>query len=133
MKPRKVIVRVRTKAPTASSPEIPILSVLAKSIDDGVPTRIVIKEVLGCFDRLTDDDRKARYPGSKKKIVETVVKFARKNLVMKDEVFQAGEGGKPIGIWMITPKGVERAASLGANWKPRYAVHDAIIIEEEKR
>jgi len=131
-KSRRVIVRVRTRAPAASSPEIPILSVLLKSPDNGMSTRTVIKEVTRRFDRLSEDDRRACYPESRKKIVDSVIKFARKNLVMKEEIFPAGEKN-PIGVWKITPKGAEKVIALEESWRPRYSVHDAIIIEEEKK
>ncbi len=97
-----------------------------------MPTRSVIQEVRnGKWFKLSYDDLRGRYPGSKKKIVDSVVKFARKNLVMKGEVFPVGEGN-PIGIWKITAKGADMAQIRSAFWKPRYSTHDALVIEEEK-
>jgi len=131
----KVIVRISAKAPAASSPEIPILCVLSKAPESGLTTKFVLQEVKSkkWFSRLDDDDCSARYPGSKKKIVDSVIKFARKNLVIKGDIYPAGEGGKPIGVWRITPKGADKAELLRALWTPRYAVHDALIIEEERK
>jgi hypothetical protein len=60
-----------------------------------------------------------------------VIKYARKNLVMKGEIYPAGED-KPAGIWIATPGGLERILREGSGWTPRYANHDAIIIEERR-
>ena len=127
----KVIVRIRTKAPAGSSPQIPILACLSKNSDEGVPTKIVIQEVSVWFGKLTDDDLNARYPLSKRKIVATVIKYAKKTLTIKGEVYPVGEGS-PIGVWKITPRGQERLAEKKNGWSERYSVHDAILIEEEK-
>jgi len=102
MRPRKIS-RVRTKAPAASNPELPILLTLSKCPTEGVRARDVLQEVRSAkwFGMLNNDDRRARYPESRKKIVDTVIKFAKKNLVIKGEMYPVGEG-TPVGIWRIT-------------------------------
>jgi len=133
-KRRKVITRLRSKAPAAASPEIPILCVLSRAPNTGVSTGQVLQELQSAkwFGELDEDDRQARYETSKRKIVSTVIKYAKKTLAMKGEVFQVGEAG-PLGVWKITAKGLERATMLQAGWKPRYSFHNAIKIEEEKK
>ncbi|HXQ91792.1 MAG TPA: winged helix-turn-helix domain-containing protein [Nitrososphaerales archaeon] len=133
-KKTKIINPVRSRAPTASACEIPILRVISRAPDKGVSTKEVLEEVRSAkwFRELNDDDRRARYPASGKKIVDSVIKFARKNLVMRGEIYPAGEG-MPIGVWRITPRGVDMAAIQEVHWKPRYSTHDAVIIEEKKK
>ncbi len=129
----KTTTRVRSKAQTASTCEIPILSVLSNAPVNGVSTRQVLQEVRSSkwFSELDDDDRRARYPKSKKTIVDSIIKFAKKNLVLKGEIYAVSED-KPLGIWRITQKGLIRSAMEGNNWSPRYTIHeDAILIEEE--
>jgi len=126
----KVIIRVNARAPACSACELPILSVLSRAPETGTKTRAVLKEVSTMwFSLLNDDDRNARYPSSKRKIVESVVKYARKNLVIKGEIFPAGED-KPAGIWRATRRGLERALKERGGWSPRYSNHDAVIIDE---
>jgi len=60
-----------------------------------------------------------------------VIKFARKNLVIKGQIYPAGEG-RPVGVWRATKMGLARASMERNDWVPRYSHHDAIIIEEEK-
>jgi len=130
----RIITRVRSKAPAASSPEIPILSTLMKDIPNGMSAKDVLKEVGSAkwFDKLDDDDRKARYPKSKKKIVDSVIKFAKKNLVLKGQIYPPGKDAS-FGTWKITRKGSERASMYRSSWSPKYSVHDdAVIIEIER-
>src|SRR5579862_4462535 len=74
---KKIITRVNAKAPTSSSCELPILYELLKDPQLGIATKIVLQEVRSAkwFGKLTDDDKNACYPGSKKKIVDSVIKF----------------------------------------------------------
>jgi len=130
----RVVTRVRSKAPTSTSPEIPILYTLLGPQEGKALTKDVLKELGSAkwFSELDDDDRKARYPESKKKIVDSVIKFAKKNLVLKGQVFPPGKDA-PFGTWKITRKGCERAAMYRSSWSPKYSVHnDAIIIEYER-
>jgi len=100
---------------------------------EGMPTRIVLQEVRSeKWFKLTDDDLKARYPKSRRKIVDSVIKYARKNLVLKGQILPVGEN-VPIGTWRATRIGLARYAVEWKEWKPRYSTHDAIIIEEEKK
>jgi len=131
-RPIKVITRIRARAPACSACEIPILSTLSKAAETGMLTKVVIKEVsTKWFSRLSEDDRNARYPESRKKITQTIIKFARKNLVMKGEIFPVG--GVPLGIWRATQKGLERGLREKDGWRARYSLHDSVIVEEEKR
>jgi hypothetical protein len=130
----KIIIAVRATSPSATSPEIPILRILDKNPKNGVRTRSVLREVSSgvWYPKLNDDDRRARYPASKKKIVESIIKFAKKNLVLKGEVHPVNKD-QPLGIWRITQTGQARSAMEWHDWSPRYATHeDAILIEEEK-
>jgi len=131
-RPNKVITRVRARAPASSACEIPILCVLSKSADTGVRASAVINEVRKRFGLLNADDCKARYPASRKKITETIVKFAKKNLAMKNEVFSVGVE-VPLGTWKITPKGIARLSNGVGDWEERYAYHDAILMADEEK
>ncbi len=79
------------------------------------------------FSDLSEDDCQAKYPSSRKKIIQTIIKFSKKNLALKDQVCSA-----PIGTWRITPKGAERVIKGMGEWVPRYSFHDAIIEEVKK-
>jgi len=126
----KITTRINARGPACSACELPILSVLSRSPETGTETRLVLEEVITkWFSQLDDDDRNSRYPASKRKIVESVIKYARKNLVLKGEIFPAGEG-KPVGIWRATPRGLERVLKERGGWSPRYTNHDAVIIED---
>jgi hypothetical protein len=129
-KPAKVIISINSKAPTSTSPEIPILSVLSKVPETGIQASAVIKEVsMKWFEGLDENDRKSKYPSSKRRIVESIIKFSKKNLVMKDEVYPLNEG-VPLGVWRITKKGMERLAREKDGWTPRYRIHEAIFEEK---
>src|SRR5580700_1052668 len=82
IKKRKKILCVRTKSPAASSSEFPILCILSKSPDLSMRARDVLREALRWFPDLTKEDKNARYPGSRKKIVPSVIKWSKKNLVL---------------------------------------------------
>ena len=129
-KAKKILTRVKAKVPTCSSCEIPILSILSRA-PEGMPTKVVLNSVLEWFDRLEEDDRNARYLASRKKIVETIIKYARKNLVIKNEIFPPGEKN-PIGTWRATGRGLERAVKEREGWRPRYTIRDAVLITEEE-
>jgi hypothetical protein len=125
----KVITQVNAKSPASSSCAIPILAVLSESPDNGIEAKAVIREVIKWFDRLDDQDVNARYAKSKKKITQTVVKYQKKTLAMKGQVFPAD--GKTLGIWRITSKGSERVMKEKDTWVPRYTRHTGIVIGEE--
>jgi len=128
-KVRMVIRRITSKSPTASSAEIPILRVLSVAPQNRLRANAVIREIgesVKWFDKLTKDDLAARYPSSKRKIFEIIIRYARKNLILDGMLFPPGT---PPGIWEITSKGLERIRN-NENWQPKYSVHDGIIIEE---
>src|ERR1700730_17595858 len=129
---KRILVSVKTRAPARSSPEIPILCVLAKSPTLGQHTKVVLKEVENkWFKELTDIDLKAVYPESKKKIVETIIKFSRKNLVVKGEIHPLRE--KNFGTWRATSKGIERALKEGGSWVAKYVeVHSMIEAGDDR-
>jgi hypothetical protein len=125
-----VINRVTVKAPVCTACELPILTVLRESPDSGIEAKAVIREVIKWFDRLDEQDVNARYEKSRKKITQSIIKYAKKNLALKAQIYQAGEG-KPIGIWRITEKGSQRVAKDKDAWMPKYHTHDAVIEEME--
>jgi len=128
---RKRYISTRTKAPLHSSCEIPILSVLAKSPSIGLRTRIVLKEVEGkWFKELTTIDLSAVYPNSKRKVVETIIKFAKKNLAGKGEIHPTS--GENFGIWKATAVGLERAMKAEGKWIPKYVRVSSMIEAGEE-
>lgn len=135
---KKTIVqrKVTAKAPTSSSCELPILKILSSAKDHQLSAREVIVEILSngdWFDDLTEDDLQARYPNSRRKIVETRIKFARKNLTLKNQLYPCDETrDHPLGIWQIADDGLDRLKKNGdEEWKPKYSVlEDAIILLE---
>jgi len=130
-RPVKVITRITARSPTSSVCEIPILSLLFRAQEAGMSTRTVLQEVRSAkWFKLTDDDLKARYPKSRRKIVDSVIKYGRKNLVLKGQILPVESVA--IGTWKATRIGLARYAMEWKEWKPRYSTHDAIIIEEKK-
>ncbi|HXQ92931.1 MAG TPA: hypothetical protein VN739_07970 [Nitrososphaerales archaeon] len=128
----KIVTKIMARAPTSSACEIPILSVLFKEQLTGVPTKTVLQEVMSeKWFKLSDDDLKARYPKSRRKIVSSVIKFSRKNLVIKGQILPVGEE-VPIGTWKATRIGLARYAMECKEWTRKYSTHDAIIIEEKR-
>jgi len=128
---------VTAKAPTSSSCELPILGELVPASARGLPAREVIRLVCDgnrLFTELTDEDLQARYPNSRRKITETRIKYARKNLVLKEEIYPVDEvNNHPSGIWQITAKGFQHFSKDHENWKPKYTIHkDAIIFVEDE-
>jgi hypothetical protein len=127
----KTFIFTMTKAPKRGSPEVPILAILARSPETGTRTRIVLQEVERLWFRALDaDDLKAVYPGSKKRVVQTVVKYARKHLIGKGEIFPPSEEN-PVGYWRATEKGILRAINEQGSWMPSYADVASMIEAEE--
>ncbi|MFI5420851.1 MAG: hypothetical protein ACHQ1H_07770 [Nitrososphaerales archaeon] len=125
-------VPARTRAPTRTSPELAILSILARSPASGIRTYIVLHEVkTKWFPELTVTDTNAVYPESKKKIVDSVIKFAKKHLIMRGEVFPPS-AENPMGIWRATSLGVERALKEAGNWVPKYTDVNSLVQTEEE-
>jgi hypothetical protein len=128
---RKKIFRVRSQSPASGSTEIPILCVLSRAPDLQMRAKAVLQEVTGpkWFPNLSEEDRKARYPRSKRKIVESVAKWSKKDLVLSNQIYSPQEVTNP-GMWKLTAKGLARAKVDASGWTARYAVHeDAIVIE----
>ena len=57
------------------------------------------------------------------------MKFARKHLVEKGEIHPPGQDD-PIGRWMATKKGIERALKE-VGWKPTYVEVSSMVEAEE--
>jgi hypothetical protein len=130
-KSTKKIISISAVSPSCSSCSIPILSVLAREPNKGMRAKNVIREVKGWFSDLGVSDVEARYPKSKKRITETVIKFCKKNLTLKNKIYRAGieVGCVPLGLWKITPEGMKNLEKEKAAWKPKYSIHkDAILI-----
>lgn len=90
----------------------------------------VLREVVKWFPELTEEDKNARYPESKKKIVPSVVKWSKKNLILRGEIFPPRVANEP-GVWELTQKGLARAKNEAAGWNARYTLHtDAVIVDE---
>ena len=83
------------------------------------------------FPELTGIDTNAVYPESKKKIVDSVIKFAKKHLIMKGQAFPPGLEN-PVGTWRSTALGIERALKESGSWAPKYVdVHSLVEAEED--
>jgi len=98
-----------------------------------MPTAAVLREVREkWYPALDAEDLSAIYPESRKKVVDTVVKFARKHLVAKGQVYAPSEEN-PVGTWHATSKGIERAFTEREGWLPRYVeVHSLIVYKERE-
>jgi hypothetical protein len=57
--------------------------------------------------------------------VETIIKFSRKNLVVRGEVHPVSE--ENFGTWRVTSKGIERALKEGGSWVPKYVEVNSMI------
>jgi hypothetical protein len=128
---RKVIRRITSKSPTSSSAEIAILHVLSHAPENELPAKAAINEVAESgkwFSKLNENDLAARYENSRRRIVEIVVRYSRKNLVTKGQIEPPGT--RP-GVWRLTPKGLERIRG-DDNWRAKYSVHAAIIFENSE-
>ena len=131
---KKEIVGIRARSPTTASCEIPILLVLSRDPIQGTRALTVVREVSSSiwFPKLTGDDREARYIHSHKKIVSSVVRWCRENLVLRNEIFPPGYECRA-GTWRSTPKGLARAKENATQWTPRYTLHDAVIIRWQEK
>jgi|SRR5579872_2447117 len=117
------------KIPTRGAPELPILATLAKS-PSGLKTKYVLHQVkTEWFKELGETDLSGVYEESKKGIVDTVIKYARKHLIQKGELYAPSEEN-PIGTWRATPKGIRRAQSELEGWSPAYVQVSAMIKVE---
>jgi hypothetical protein len=130
--PKKVYVVGTAKSPSQASAEIAILAVLSRSPVRGLGTSEVLKELKGgeWFNELDQTDLSAIYPSSRKNVVDSALKFSKKNLCLKGQVSPAGSPDTPTGIWRITSKGVERLERDRNRWIPRYVTHHSVLVEE---
>ena len=131
---KKNYVPAKTRAPASNSTEISVLSILSEQPTYGMPTHTVLYKVeTESFRELTELDTKAVYPESKKKIVDSIVKFAKKHLIIKGHVFPPSED-HPVGVWWATPLGMERARKENSAWAPKYVeVHSSARANHEQK
>ena len=131
---------VSSKSPTASSCEIPILVTLhEKGSEFKLPARKVIEELTSTtrerwFKELREEDIQARYPSSRRKIVEITIRYARKNLELKEELYPPSNE-HPGGSWEITTKGRMRLRDWMVrgeySWIAKYSRHENAVIPVE--
>jgi hypothetical protein len=119
------------KYPSQKCAEVAILTILGRSSNTtGVRTSAVLKELKeNFFKELSPVDLGARYPRSRKGVVDTSLKFGRKNLVQRGEVFPVGNSGSPVGIWRICEKGKRRLEKEMGAWAPKYVHHSNLLVE----
>ena len=94
-KRKRIIERgVIARLPARSSSEIPILLLLSSSPDGKMSTKSVLYELRNgkWFSELRTEDKEVVYEKSRKNALDTVLKFSKKSLVMKRQVFPVGEG-----------------------------------------
>jgi len=58
--------------------------------------------------------------------VDTIVKFSRKHLVLKGQIYPVGVGCKQ-GVWKATQLGLERVERERGIWSPRYSEYKALL------
>ena len=71
---------ISSRAPARNSAEVPILDVLSKFQASGIKTKLVLREVRSprWFPDLNEEDLAALYSRSRKNIVDSVIKYSRK-------------------------------------------------------
>lgn len=117
---------VTIKAPARDNAEVPILLILSGN-PNGVRTREVVSQVKReWYKALSLDDFTAVYPKSGKRVVDTIIKFSRKHLVLKGQVYSVGVASKQ-GIWKATQLGLERAGRARDIWTPKYSEYRALL------
>jgi hypothetical protein len=107
------------RAPSWRNAEIPRLEVLSKSPNGASTTKGVLRQVQRRYN-FSQKDLAGRYAISGSSVVDTIIKYARKNLVMRNEVFASGVKCT-VGEWKITRKGKERALRECSEWAPKYS------------
>ena len=124
---------VKVRGPARRNPEIPILCVLSRSPKLGLRCKFVREQVKRkYYPILSGDDLEARYQNSGKKVTDSVIKFAKKHLVLKGQVYAIGPDCE-MGTWKITPQGVERLLKEENTWIPKYSEYFAYVpIEEDE-
>ena len=124
---------VKVHGPSRRSPEVPILCVLSKSPKLGLRCKFVREQVKRkYYPDLSGEDLEARYQNSGKKVTDSVIKFAKKHLVLKGMICAIGPDCEK-GTWKITPLGVERMLKEANAWVPKYSEYLACVpIEEDE-
>ncbi len=117
--------------PARSAAEIPILLLLSSSPEGEMTTKSVLHELRNgkWFSELRMEDKEVVYEKSRKNALDTILKFSKKSLVIKKQVFPVGE--VEVGVWKITESGIDRARKEGASWRATYSEHHAIEIDFE--
>jgi hypothetical protein len=122
---------LKVRGPARRNPEIPILCVLSKSPKLGLKCRFVREELKRKFyPALTLKDLEARYQKSGKKIIDSIIKFAKKHLVLRGEVYALGTLCNR-GTWKITPLGLERMLKDESSWFPKYSEYLGYVPVDE--
>jgi len=131
---------ITSKAPTSASCEIPIIvALLERGSGFRLPAKKVIEELTTTsrerwFPELNEDDLQARHPNSKRKIVEIAIRFARKNLELREELYPPSDK-HPAGTWEVAMKGKMRLGGWRVrgegSWRAKYSVHTDAIIPVE--
>jgi hypothetical protein len=126
-KSSKVYKRVIVRTPSRNSAQVPILVLLSRLPSGEMQTREVLRHLRDghWFEELTERDFQAVYQKSRKYLFQTVIKFSRKNLVIEKQLYPVGVC--PLGIWKITPAGIERAEKEGPSWEPTYTIREALV------
>jgi len=124
--------RVVAMLPARSSAEIPILLLLASSPSGEMTTKSVLHELRKgkWFGKLRAEDKEVVYEKSRKNALDTILKFSKKSLVIKKQVFPVGSASE-VGVWKITESGIDRVRKEGASWRATYSEHHAIEIDFE--
>ena len=124
---------VKVLGPARRNPEIPILQILSTSPKLGLTCKFVREQVKQkYYPKLSSEDLEARYQTSGKKVVDSVIKFAKKHLAMRGQIYPIGPDCEK-GTWKITPLGVERMLKEDGAWAPQYSEYFACVpIEDEE-
>jgi len=122
---------VKVLGPARGSPEIPILKVLSKSPKLGLRCKFVREQVKReYYPKLSREDLEARYQNSGKKVTDSVIKFAKKHLVLRGQVYAIGPDCE-MGTWKISSLGLERLLREENTWIPKYSEYLAYVPIEE--
>ena len=128
-RPVKLFRSGTVRCPVPSNPQIPILLVLSGAKDGEMRTSDVLRELRNSEwygESLRSLDFRGVYPHSHKSIFDTTIKFARKDLTLKRQLFPIGEECKQ-GWWKLTPLGRERAVCDGQSWAPKFTIRAALV------
>jgi len=130
---KKIAARIIVKAPSRNNAEVPILSILAAAPGNEMKTKLVLQELrTKWFSELNENDSGAVYEKSRKNLFDSIVKYSKKQLVLKGQIFPIGENCE-FGKWKITELGLERARSELNSWNPRYTQRSAILLDSVEK